>query len=152
MSEIREGLVCSPPGGGLNANGPETRARIRAGLAQRGRSGRIGIGLQRPAGQRWGQGVVLDKRRQVGGRDTEGWRNIHGRAAAEAVAAARKPVVMAMLMKRRFSVMVGMLLGAGLVVSAVHMKRSMGVAADESERQQQNQAAQEQGSLHGRAT
>jgi hypothetical protein len=41
---------------------------------------------------------------------------------------------MAMLMKRRFSVMVGMLLGAGLVVSAVHMKRSMGVAADESDR------------------
>jgi hypothetical protein len=28
----------------------------------------------------------------------------------------------------------------------------MGVAADESERQQQNQAAQQQGSLHGRAT
>jgi hypothetical protein len=59
---------------------------------------------------------------------------------------------MAMLMKRRFSVMVGMLLGAGLVVSAVQMKRGMGVAADESERQQQDQAAQEQGSLHGTGT
>jgi hypothetical protein len=29
------------------------------------------------------------------------------------------------------------------------MKRGMGVASDESERQQQDQAAQEQGSLHG---
>jgi hypothetical protein len=43
---------------------------------------------------------------------------------------------MAMLMERRFSVMVGMLLRAELVVSTVHMKRSMGVAADESKRQQ----------------
>jgi hypothetical protein len=32
------------------------------------------------------------------------------------------------------------------------MKRSMGVAAHESERQQQDQAAQEQGSLHGTGT
>ena len=141
-----------PPGGGLNANGPETRARIRAGLAQRGRSGRIGIGLQRPAGQGWGQGVVMDPRRQIGRRDTEDWRNIHGGAAAEAVAAACQPVVMAMLMERGLSVMVGMLLGAGLVVRAVQMKRGMGVAADESERQQQDQAAQEQGSLHGTGT
>ena len=91
-------------------------------------------------------------RRQIGRRDTEGWRNIHGRAAAEAVAAARKSVVMAMLMERRFSVMVGMLLGAGLVVSAVQMKRSVGIAADESDRQQQDQAAQQQGSLHGTGT
>jgi hypothetical protein len=43
---------------------------------------------------------------------------------------------MTMLMERRFSVMVGMLLGARLVVSSIHMKRSMGVAADESDRQQ----------------
>ena len=48
--------------------------------------------------------------------------------------------------------MVGMLLGAGLVVSAVQMKRGMGVAADESDRQQQDQAAQEQGWLHGTGT
>ena len=91
-------------------------------------------------------------RRQIGRRDTEDWCNIHGRAAAEAVAAARKSVVMAMLMERHFTVMVGMLLGAGLVVSAVQMKRSVGIAADESDRQQQDQAAQEQGSLHGTGT
>jgi hypothetical protein len=78
----------------------------------------------------------MDPRRQIGRRDTQDWRNIRGRAAAEAVAAARKSVVMAVLMKRRFSVVVGMLLGAGLVVGTVQMKRSMGIAADESERQQ----------------
>jgi hypothetical protein len=94
----------------------------------------------------------MGPRRQIGRRDTENWRNIHGGAAAEAVAAARKPVVMAMLMERCLSVMVGMLLGAGLVVSAVQMKRGMGVAADESDRQQQDQAAQEQGWLHGTGT
>ena len=67
----------------------------------------------------------MDPRRQVG-----------GGGAAEAVAATRKPVVMAMLMEGRLSVMVGLLLGAGLMVSTVQMKRSMGVAADKSERQQ----------------
>jgi hypothetical protein len=40
---------------------------------------------------------------------------------------------MTMLMERCLSVMVGMLLRAGLVVSTVQMKRGMGVAADESE-------------------
>ena len=77
----------------------------------------------------------MNLRRQIGQRDTEDGRNIHGRAAAEAVAAARKPVVMPMLMGRCFPVVVGMLFGAGVVVSAVQMKRGMGVAADESDRQ-----------------
>src|SRR5215467_14503015 len=36
----------------------------------------------------------MDPRRQIGRRNTEDWRNIRGRAAAEAVAAARKSVVM----------------------------------------------------------
>jgi len=56
---------------------------------------------------------------------------------------------MPMLMGRCFPVVVGMLFGAGVVVSAVQMKRGMGVAADDGERQQQNQAAPEQRSLHG---
>jgi hypothetical protein len=34
------------------------------------------------------------------------------------------------------------------VVSPVQMQRGMGVAGDESDRQQQDQAAQEQGPLH----
>ena len=138
-----------PAVGGLQANGPETRGALRAGLDQRGRSGRIGIGLQRPAGKGCGQGVVMGPRRQIGRCDPERGSKVDGGAAAEAVAAARKPVVMAMLMRRRLPVVVGMLLGAGLVVSPVQMQRSMGVAADESDRQQQDQAAQEQGSLHG---
>jgi hypothetical protein len=56
---------------------------------------------------------------------------------------------MPMLMGRCFPLVVGMLFGAGLVLSAVEMKRGMGVAANEGERQQQNQAAEEQRSLHG---
>ena len=82
-------------------------------------------------------------RRQIGWRDAERGGNVDRRAAAEAVAAAGKPVVMAMLMGRRFTLVVGMLFGAGLVVRAAQTKRGMGVAADESERQQQDQAAQE---------
>ena len=74
--------------------------------------------------------------RQIGRRDSERGSNINGRAAAEAVAAARKSVVMAVLMERCLSVVVGMLFRAWLVVSIVQMKRGMGVAADESDRQQ----------------
>ena len=75
----------------------------------------------------------MNLRRQMSRRDTEHGGNVDGRAAAEAIAAARKPVVMAMLMERRFTVVVGILPRAGLVVSAAQMKRSMGVAADESD-------------------
>jgi len=78
----------------------------------------------------------MNFRRSLCRRDAECGRKIDGRTAAEAVAAARKSVIVAMLMARRFSVMIGMLFGAGLMVSAVQMKRSMGVAADESDRQQ----------------
>ena len=128
---------------GPQANGPVTRARIRAGLAQRAGSGGPGIGPQGPAGEGCGQGVVMRLRRQIGWRDAERGGNVDRRAAAEAVAAAGKPVVMAMLMERCPAVVVGMLLRAGLVVSAVEMKRGMGVAADEGQRQQHDQAAQE---------
>jgi hypothetical protein len=94
----------------------------------------------------------MNVRRQIGRRDAEHGGNVDGRAAGEAIAATRKPAVMAMLMERRFTVVAGMLLGARLVVRAVQMKRSMGVAAGESERQQQDDAAQEQGPLHGMIT
>ena len=43
---------------------------------------------------------------------------------------------MVVLMERCLSVVVGMLFRAWLVVSIVQMKRSMGIAADQSERQQ----------------
>ena len=78
----------------------------------------------------------MDPRRQIGRRDAEDATKIYDRAAAEAVATARKSVVVLMLMERCLSVMVGMLLGTRLVVSIVQMKRGMGVAADESDRQQ----------------
>ena len=78
----------------------------------------------------------MDPRRQIGRRDAEDATKIYDRAAAEAVATARKSVVALMLMERCLSVMVGMLLGTRLVVSIVQMKRGMGVAADESDRQQ----------------
>ena len=42
---------------------------------------------------------------------------------------------MAVLMERCLPVVVGMLLGTWLVMSIVQMKRGMGVAADESDRQ-----------------
>jgi hypothetical protein len=62
-------------------------------------------------------GVVMHLRRKLSRRDTERGDKMHGRAAAEAVAAARKAMAMAMPMERRLSVVIGMLLGAGLVVS-----------------------------------
>ena len=141
-----------PASVGLQANGPATRGAARAGVAQQAGSGRIGIGPQRPAGKGCGHGVVMGPRRQIGRRDPERGSKADGGAAAEAIAAASKPVVMAMLMERRLPVAVGMLLGAGLMVSAAQMQRGMGVAAGESDRQQQDQAAQEQGSLHGTGT
>jgi len=58
-------------------------------------------------------------------------------------------MVALVLMERDLPVVVGMLLGAGIVVRGVQMKRGMGVAARERERQQQDDAAQEQGPLHG---
>jgi hypothetical protein len=94
----------------------------------------------------------MDPCRQMSRRDAEYWSKIRGGAASEAVAAARKSMVMVMLMERRLSRVVGMPLGARLVVSTVQMKRGMGVAADQSERQQQDQAAEEHGSLHGTST
>ena len=81
----------------------------------------------------------MDSRRQVDGRDAERGRQVGRGGAAEAVAAAGKSLVMPMLMlmlRFGFPVVVGVLLGTGSAVSDVQMKRSMGVAAGESERQQ----------------
>ena len=50
------------------------------------------------------------------------------------------------------AVMVRMLVRAGRVVSGVEMKRGMGVAARQGERQQHDQAAQEERPLHGTIT
>ena len=121
---------------GLQANGPATRCAMRAGLAQRPRSGRIGIGTELPAGEGRSECVVMDLRREFGRRDAGIGRNIDGRAAAEAIAAARKAIVVPVLVMRRgFSAVVRVLFGARLAVSGVQVKRSMGVAACKRERQ-----------------
>ena len=79
----------------------------------------------------------MNARREIGWRHVERGREIDGGAAAETVTAAGKCLVVPMLMLRfGFPVMVRMLLRAGIVVSGVQMKRSMGVATDESDRQQ----------------
>ena len=137
---------------GLETNGPATRGGWRAGLAQRPTSGRIGLGPKRPAGKGRGERVITDLRRQFGRRDAEPGRKIDGRAAAEAVAAADKSFVVRMLMERLcVSALVPMLFRARPAVSGIQMKRSMSVAARKCERQQHDQAAQKQGSLHGRS-
>ena len=93
----------------------------------------------------------MDLRGEFGRRDVELGRKIDGRTAAEAVAAARKSLVVPMLMMRRvFSGVMCVLFRARLAVSFIQMERSMGIAA--RKRQQHDQAAQEQGSLHGTGT
>lgn len=96
----------------------------------------------------------MDLRGEFGRRDVELGRKIDDRAAAEAVAAARKSlVVVPMLMMRRvFSAVMCVLFRARLAMSLIQMKRGMGIAACKRERQQHDQAAQEQGSPHGTST
>jgi hypothetical protein len=92
----------------------------------------------------------VNARQQIGGSHVERRREIYGGAAAETVAAAGKSPVMPILMPGLgVPVMVGMLLRAGLGVSDVQMKRSMGITVRKRERQQQDQAAQERGAFHG---
>jgi len=78
----------------------------------------------------------MELRRKFGRRDARIRRKINGRAAAEAIAAARKAIVVPVLVMRRgFSAVVRVLFGARLAVSGVQVKRSMGVAACKRERQ-----------------
>jgi hypothetical protein len=92
----------------------------------------------------------VNARQQIGGSHVERRREIYGGVAAETVAAAGKSPVMPILMPGLgVPVMVGMLLRAGLGVSDVQMKRSMGITVRKRERQQQDQAAQERGAFHG---
>jgi hypothetical protein len=80
--------------------------------------------------------VVGNARRQIGRRHAERRRKIKGGAAAEAVTAAGKSLIVPMLIRRLgFAVMVRTLLRAGLGVSDVKMKRGMSVSAHESQRQ-----------------
>ena len=133
---------------------PQPRARRASGLARRAGSGRARVGLQASAGQEYGPGVVMKARQQIGRRHGERGRKINGDGATEAIAAAGKSFVVPMLVMRRAlsGAVVPVLFRAKLAVSGIQMKRSMSVAARKCERQQHDQAAQKQGSLHGRSS
>ena len=136
---------------GLHANAIATRGGWRAGLAQRAGSRRIGVGTELPAGEGPSACVVTERRRELGQRDVGIGRKIDGRAAAEAVAAAGKSLVVRMLVERLCASAL-MIFRARPAVSGIQMKRSMSVAARKCERQQHDQAAQKQGSRHGRSS
>jgi hypothetical protein len=129
--------MCRPSG-----KRPRNPGRGRAGLAQRTGSGRTGLGQQRPAGEERRECVVANARREVCRSDPElGW-EIGCGGAAQAVAAAREAVVVLMLvMGRGFPGVMGVLFRRGFEMSATQMQRSMSVAANKSERQQDDQAS-----------
>jgi len=132
---------------------PQPRTRRASGLARRAGSGRARVGLQASAGQEYGPGVVMKARQQIGRRHGERGRKINGDGATEAIAAAGKSLVVPVLvLSFVFAVMVGMPLGAGRGMNGVQMKRGMGIAARQRERQQHDQAAQEERPLHGTIT
>lgn len=136
----------------LRIDAPATRGAARAGLDQRAGSGRIGFRQESPAGQGRGERVVMHARGELDQSYAELGRDIGCRGAAEAVAAARKALVVAVLMLMRgsgFPVVVGVLLRAGLGMSDIHMQPGMGVAARKRKRQQHDQAAQDEGPLRG---
>jgi len=87
----------------------------------------------------------VNSRREFRQSDAElGWK-IGGGGAAQAVAAARKRLAALMLVMlgvgRGFSGVVGVLFRTGLRVSATQMQRSVGIAANKSQRQQDDQAS-----------
>ena len=91
----------------------------------------------------------MDLRRELCRSHAELGRKIDCGAAAQAVAAARKTLVVLMLMMRqRFSGVVGVLFRARFGVSGTQMKRGLSIAARKRERQQHDQAAQYQGSFN----
>jgi hypothetical protein len=142
--------VCSRPAcAGLRAKRPRYPDGRRAGLGQRAGSRRIGRGQKRPAGKGHGERVVMDLRRELCRSDAELGREIGGGGAAQAITTARKALVVLMLVMRQcLSGVMRVIFRAGLGVSGTQVKRSMGVAARKRERQQHDQAAQEEGSLH----
>jgi len=127
----------------LRANDPGYPERRGAGLAQRRGSGRIGLGRQRPAGEQEGDGVVVDAGGELCRSAAQVGREIGRGCAAQAIAAAHDFRVVLML-GLGFPVVVRAFLRAGLGVRSIHVQRGMGVAADESERQDQDKAAGEQ--------
>ena len=120
-------------------------ARERAGLAQRDRSGRTGLGQDRPTGKRRGQRLVMDLRPQLCRSDGELGRKKGCGSAAQAVAAARRSVIVPMLVIRRgCSDVVDVLFRTRIQVSGNQMQRGVSIAVGERQRQQQDQASDKQ--------
>jgi hypothetical protein len=95
----------------------------------------------------------MNARQQIGRRHGERRRKINGGGAAEAIAAAGESLIVPVLvLSFVFALMVGVLLGAWRRMNGVQMKRGMGIAARQRERQQHDQAAQEERPLHGTIT
>jgi hypothetical protein len=84
----------------------------------------------------------VNARRGFGRSNTElGWKIGYG-GAAQAVAAARKRLAALMLvMGYGFSGVVGVFLRGGFGMNATQMQRSVGVAANKSQRQKDDQAS-----------
>jgi hypothetical protein len=124
--------VPRPACAGIWTNAPQPGARMRARLAQRAGSGRIGLGQKRPAGEGRGERVVVDLRPELCRSDAELGRKIGCRSTAQAVAAARNSVAVPMLvMGWNFSGVVDVLFRAGLGMRSAQMQRSMGIAVGE---------------------
>ena len=117
-------------------------AREHAGLAQRDRSGRTGLGQDRPTGKRRGQRLVMDLRPQLCSSDGELGRKKDCGSAAQAVAAARRSVIVPMLVMRRGCPdVMDVLFRTGIQVSRNQMQRGVSIAGGERQRQQQDQAS-----------
>jgi hypothetical protein len=137
----REWVLRGQARGGLRASGPTRGAGARR-VSSACRVWEDRLGQQRPAAKGRGECVVVNPRREFRRSDVElGWKIGCG-GAAQAVAAARKCLAGLMVgMGRGFSGVVGVLFRTGLGVSATQMQRSMGVAANKSQRQEDDQAS-----------
>ena len=124
---------------------PQPGRKSRRVLAQRTGSGRSRFGQKRAVREGRRQRVIMDLRPEFCWSDGELGRKIGCRNAPQAVAAARNPVIVPMLVMGwgRFGV-VDVLFRTGLRVSGGQMQRGMSIAVGESERQQQHQASDKQ--------
>ena len=143
---VMKGRAATPARGQPADKRPCNPGRRRApGLAQRDRSGRTGLGQDRPTGKRRGQRLVMDLRPQLCRSDGELGRKKGCGSAAQAVTAARRSVIVPMLVMRRgCSDVVDVLFRTGIQVSGNQMQRSVSIAVGERQRQQQDQASDKQ--------
>ena len=122
------------------AKRPETPCDSRRGLDQRDRSGRIRLRQQRAAREEHALNIVVDDARKTSRAGSRLTRQRNGGCAAQTIATARKIGRGMMMVLRGLSDGMVVCFGAGFGVRGAQMKRSMGVAVDQSKRQQYDQA------------